>query len=104
MRKLMKSMVGMMAAAMLLAGAGSAFAIDLPDQPDRNQLAREGRFNELQILQQRQARRDFQSQQQQFRAQDRKAADQPMDLKVPRYQGGCQLPLNGNAYLRGNCR
>lgn len=104
MRTLTKTMAGLMTAAMLIAGGGPALAIDLPDQPDRNQLVREGRFNELQILQQRQARRDFERQQQQFRQQDRKAADQPMDLKVPRYQGGCQLPLNGNAYLRGNCR
>lgn len=104
MRKLMTTMAAMMTAALLIGSAGQAFAQPI-DQQDRNQLARDGQLNELQILQQRQARRDFQKQQQRFLEQERKAADQPMDLKVPRYQGGCQLPLNGNSAMGGgNCR
>ncbi|GAA4124275.1 hypothetical protein ACFFTN_10980 [Aminobacter aganoensis] len=89
------------AAGMLLAGATQAYAIDLPGQPDRNQLAREGRFNELQILQSRQNRIEFQAEQQRFREQDRQiVVPQIQRPDVPMVKPSCQIQLFGNIYRR----
>lgn len=89
------------AAGMLLAGAAPALAIDLPGQPDRNQLAREGRFNELQILQSRQNRIEFQREQQRFREQDRQiVVPQVQRPEVPMVKPSCQIQLFGNIYRR----
>lgn len=91
----------LVAAGILLAGAVPALAIDLPGQPDRNQLAREGRFNELQILQSRQNRVEFQREQQRFREQDRQiVVPQIQRPEVPMVKQSCQIQLFGNIYRR----
>ncbi|MBA9020203.1 hypothetical protein [Aminobacter ciceronei] len=88
-------------AGILLAGAVQAHAIDLPGQPDRNQLAREGRINELQILQSQQGRADFQAEQQRLREQDRQIVIPQMQRpEVPVMKSHCQIELYGNIYRR----
>ncbi|WP_245431884.1 hypothetical protein [Aminobacter aminovorans] len=88
-------------AGIVLAGAMQAHAIDLPGQPDRNQLAREGRINELQILQSRQGRIDFQAEQQRQREQDRQIViPQVQRPDVPVMKSNCQIELFGNIYRR----
>lgn len=93
------------AAGLVFASASSAFAIDLSTHPDRNQLIREGRLNELETLQSRQNRIEFQREQRQFRQQDRQVVQQPLRLRVPKVHNGCQAQVFGNAYAgRGSCR
>ncbi|CAN7594469.1 hypothetical protein [Aminobacter sp. LjRoot7] len=88
-------------ASVLLAGAMQAHAIDLPGQPDKNQLAREGRINELQILQSQQGRADFQAEQQRLREQDRQIViPQIQRPEIPVMKSNCQIELYGNIYRR----
>jgi hypothetical protein len=99
--KMARSKRALMVAGILLAGAMQAHAIDLPGQPDQNQLAREGRINELQILQSRQGRADFQAEQQRLREQDRQIVIPQMQRPEVRVmKSNCQIELYGNIYRR----
>ena len=101
MAKMARSKRALILAGIVLAGAMQAHAIDLPGQPDRNQLAREGRINELQILQSRQGRIDFQAEQQRLREQDRQIViPQVQRPDVPVMKSNCQIELFGNIYRR----
>ncbi|WP_146203898.1 hypothetical protein [Aminobacter sp. AP02] len=106
-----KLKAGLVAAGLMLAGAQATFALDLtvqtaPNvltvQPLPNLLAREGRLNELQILQSRQDRLNYQFQQQQYREQDRQAVV-PMRPEVPVMKPSCQIQPFGNIF-RTVCR
>ena len=58
-----------------------------------------------QILQFRQRRLDFQSEQQRLREQDRINAGQPKPrIELRRLKPNCQEPVSGNQYLRRDCR
>nr|WP_246470603.1 hypothetical protein [Aminobacter lissarensis] len=99
--KMVRSKRALVVAGILLAGPMQAHSIDLPGQPDRNQLAREGRINELQILQSRQGRIDFQAEQQRLREQDRQiVVPQVPRPEVPVMKSSCQIELYGNIYRR----
>lgn len=99
--KMVRSKRALVVAGILLAGPMQAHAIDLPGQPDRHQLAREGRINELQILQSRQGRIDFQAEQQRLREQDRQiVVPQVPRPEVPVMKSSCQIELYGNIYRR----
>ncbi|MDH4987182.1 hypothetical protein [Aminobacter anthyllidis] len=101
MMKMARSKRALIVAGVLLAGAMQAHAIDLPGQPDRNQLAREGRINELQILQAQQNRRAFQAEQQRQREQDRQiVVPQVQRLEVPVMKSHCQIEMFGNISRR----
>lgn len=101
MMKMVGSKLALVVAGVLLAGAMQAHAIDLPGQPDRNQLAREGRINELQILQSQQSRSAFQAEQQRLREQDRQiVVPQVQRPEVPVMKSSCQIELFGNIYRR----
>lgn len=101
MVKTARSKWALIVAGVLLAGAMQAHAIDLPGQPDKNQLAREGRINELQILQSQQGRADFQAEQQRLREQDRQiVVPQVRRPDVPVMKSNCQIELFGNIYRR----
>ena len=95
----------------MLAVAQTAFALDLTVQPVPNMLtvqpipnllAREGRLNDLQILQSRQDRLNFQYQQRQFREQDRQVVV-PQRLDVPVMKPTCRIQPFGNIF-RTVCR
>ncbi|MDR7223668.1 hypothetical protein [Aminobacter aminovorans] len=101
MTKMAGSKRALIVASVLLAGAMQAHAIDLPGQPDKNQLAREGRINELQILQSQQGRADFQAEQQRLREQDRQIViPQIQRPEIPVMKSNCQIELYGNIYRR----
>ena len=86
-----------------LISASPALAIDIPIGSGASDLTRNNRI-ELQILESRQQRRDFQNLQQQFRAEDRRvnqAGRQQLD--VPQMQGSCSVQVRGSKFLR-TCR
>lgn len=89
-------------AVMLLAAGTQAFSLELHNGGNREILLRNNRA-ELQILENRERRREFQQQQQQFRAQDRQAIGNPQPrLEVPRMQGTCRTQVFGGR-LAGSC-
>lgn len=106
-----KLKAGLVAAGLMLAGAQTALALDLtvqlaPNvltlQPVPNLLTRELTLNELQILQSRQGRLNYQYQQQQFREQDRQIMV-PQRPDVPINKPSCQVQPFGNIF-RNVCR
>ncbi|MCC2688137.1 MAG: hypothetical protein K0S21_940 [Rhizobiaceae bacterium] len=87
-------------AAPFLGGAAAASLVE----PDRNVVLRYGTSLDLQILDTRQRRRDFQDEQSRFREADRvPLVGQPRRPKVPRLQRNCQLQPFGSTFLR-SCR
>lgn len=103
----MKETMAVVVAAGLMLAAAPAHAIDILTPPNqvltpaaRIEALRNGQLDDLQILQNRQDRLNFQLQQQQFRDQDRQAIQQqtPLRLKVPRLRQPCQPQVFGNAY------
>ncbi|MEO5324681.1 hypothetical protein [Mesorhizobium sp. CC13] len=94
----------LLAAAVLLGGMAQAFAGGLVGQPDRDTLIREGRFDELQILENRERRIEFQQRQQRLREVDRQTANQPTPRPdVPVVRPGCRIDVFGSNFLRA-CR
>jgi hypothetical protein len=91
-----------MAAALLIAGVSTAQAIDLRAPGERERLLRQG--IDLQALESRQRRQDFQNLQQRYRDEDRmRRVQPPVELSKPRFRTNCQNGISGNSYL-SNCR
>lgn len=101
-----KLKVVLLAAGLMLAGAPSVFALDLTVQSVPNVLTIQPipnlRLNELQILQSRQDRLNYQFQQRQFREQDRQQVV-PLRPDVPVMRPSCQIQPFGNIF-RTVCR
>ena len=87
----------------MIIGASPAFAIDIPIGSGTSNLNRNSQID-LQILESRERRLDFQNQQQEFRAEDRRLNQAgQVRLDIPRMQGSCTVQLRGNRFLRA-CR
>lgn len=96
MRQNLRWLAAWAVACVVLAGTGSALAVGVTAQAARNPLFPSA--GQLQILENRQNRRDFQYQQQQFREQDRQVVplQQPPRPRVPKMRSGCPIDINGN--------
>ena len=83
--------------------AGPALAIETAAQSNRAPMLRQNPIGELQILQNRQDRRDFQFQQKLYREQDRQVVplQQPPRLRVPKMRSDCPIDITGNAAIGG---
>lgn len=101
MRSMARLKVVLLAAGLMLAAAPSAFALDLAVQPVPNVLTIQPmpnlRLNELQVLQSRQDRLNYQYQQRQYREQDRQQVV-PLRPDVPVMRPGCQIQPFGNIF------
>ncbi len=76
-----------------------AFAIDIPIGSGGSDLNRVNQID-LQILESRERRRDYQNQQQQFRAEDRRQNQAGRErLDVPKMQGSCSVQVRGSRLL-----
>lgn len=95
----------LMAAIVALTAGAPAFAIDALDRADQTRIIQQGGAADLQALQNRLQRQQFQQQQQIFREQDRQAQpQQPPRVQVPRVgQNNCQTSGFGNSAVSG-CR
>jgi hypothetical protein len=78
-------------AAVALAVAGPAWAVDLTGNAAALQ-------NDLQALENRLQRQQFQQQQQQFRQQDRQMVPQVQRPEVPHVGQNCRVQVYGNSY------
>ena len=87
----------------MLATGSLAFAIDIPIGSGAQNLTRQSQID-LQILESRERRRDYQNLQQQFRAEDRRVNQAGRErLEIPKMQGSCSVQLRGSKFLR-TCR
>ena len=91
----------LLVASMLGAGAN---ALEIKSGGQRGPLLRQGTLLDLQVLDNRARRREFQENQQRFREQDRLTTGQTrQQLEIPTIRRNCQVQPYGNNFLRG-CR
>jgi hypothetical protein len=87
-----------------LALAGPAASLDVLSGQDRAILRNQGRVQDLQILENRQIRREFQLEQRFNRELDRRSLrQQRVNPEVPRMQPSCQIDTSGSRWARA-CR
>ncbi len=95
------NMAVLLVAAMLGADAG---AMEIHSAGERSLLLRQGGILDLQILDARERRREFQEKQQRFREQDRQTTGKSrQQLEIPTVRRNCQVQPYGNNFLR-SCR
>ena len=95
------SMTVLLVAAMLGAGAN---ALEIQSAGERSLLLRQGSILDLQILDARERRREFQDRQQRYREQDRRTTGKSRQrLEIPTVRRNCQVPPYGNNFLL-SCR
>src|SRR5690606_29074064 len=94
------SLTAAVAAAVLVMGGPTASALEV----NRAAVLREGTIFDLQLHDTRQRRMDFQAEQNRFREQERRqqSGDRKRP-KIPRFEGGCQVPPFGSTFLK-SCR
>jgi hypothetical protein len=96
------SALAALSAPAMVISASPALAIDIPIGSGAN-LTRNTQI-ELQILESRQRRREFQNLQQQFRAEDRRVNQAGRQrLEIPQMLGSCSVQVRGSKFLR-TCR
>lgn len=99
-----KSAAALMIVVATLFGGGEGHAITL-QQRQQDELLHKRLGIPLPIIEQQRRRQDFQVQQRRFREQDRRRLqDAKPNLAVPSMRPNCQLQIQGNEYLRRNCR